>query len=163
MLNGNILKALNEQLKHEEKNSRTYYQMAGWCDDAGFLGCAKWFYASAKDETAHKEMIATYIADRDMKFELSALDKPKCEFTGIQELFKITQQTEESTTKSLQELYRLAMTEGDYLTAEFILPMLKEQVEEERKVQDVLDYLKLTGIEAPGIAIFDSFVKKLAR
>lgn len=162
MLAEKVLKALNEQLNHEEKNSRLYLQIAAWCDAGDYRGCAKWFYTSADDETKHKMMIAKYIADRNEKFELAVQEKPKCEYAGLMEIFTLTMDTEKSTTKALQDLYRMVMTEGDFLTAEFLLPLLKEQVEEEDKVQTVLDFIKIAGLQPPGLALIDNKVGKLA-
>lgn len=156
MLAEKILKALNEQIKHEATNHRLYLQMAGWCDGGSYPGVAKWFYASADDEHKHMMMLVNYVAERNCKFEMLALDKPPCEFSGVLDLFTQTMETEVKTTKALSDLYRLAMTEGDYLTSEFLLPMLKEQVEEENKVQDVLDFIKLAGTAPPGFALIDS-------
>jgi len=109
MLAEKILKALNEQIKHEEKNSRLYLQMAGWCDGGDYPGVAKWFYASATDEYNHMMMIVKYVAERNCKFELLPLEKPPCEFAGVLDLFTKTMETEVKTTKALSDLYRLAI------------------------------------------------------
>lgn len=156
MLAEKILKALNEQIKHEATNQRLYLQMAGWCDGGSYPGVAKWFYSAAGDEHDHMMKVINYVAERNCKFEMLALDKPPCDFAGVLELFTQTMGREIMTTKALSDLYRLAMTEGDYLTSEFLLPMLKEQVEEENKVQDVLDFIKLAGNAPPGLALIDS-------
>lgn len=161
MLKENVLKALNIQLNHEEQNSRIYLQMAAWCDAGDYRGCAKWFYASAEDETKHKMLIAKYIADRNCKFELSAQTAPPCMFDGIKTLFDETMKLEKSTTRNLESLYKLCMTEGDYVTAEFLHQMLKEQVEEEDKVQTILDFINIAGLTAPGLAMIDNKVESL--
>lgn len=162
MLAEKILKALNEQLAHEEKNARIYLQIAGWCEAGMFRGCAKWFYKAAEDETKHQMLIASYIANKNEKFMISAQEAPSCEYSGILDVFTKTMETEVGTTASLNEKYRLAMTEGDYVTANFLLPMLGEQVEEENKVQTVLDFIATAGTQPPGLALIDNKVEELA-
>jgi ferritin len=162
MLAEKILKALNEQLAHEERNSRIYLQMAGWCEAGIFRGVAKWFYKAAEDENKHKMTIATYIADKNEKFMISSQEAPSCEYEGILDLFTKTMETEKGTTASLNTIYRFAMTEGDYVTAEFLLPLLHEQIEEENKVQTVLDFIATAGTMPPGLALIDNKVEQLA-
>jgi len=161
MLAEKILKALNEQLNHEEKNARTYLQMAAWCDAGEYRGCAKWFYKAAEDEMKHKMLIATYIADRNEKFLLTTQVEPQCEFTGILDLFTKTMETEVKTSKALGSLYELAMRESDFITSAFLLPMLTEQIEEEDKVQSVLDFIAIAGTTTPGLALIDNKVEGL--
>ena len=162
MLAEKILKALNEQLKHEEKNSRIYLQMAAWCDAGTLRGCAKWFYKTSEDETKHKMLVANYIADKNEKFIVPAQDAPSNSFAGVFDLFTVTMEVEKNTTKALNELYRLAMTEGDFVTAGFLLPILTEQIEEEDKVQTVLDFIRIAGVTPPGLALIDEKVGSLA-
>lgn len=162
MLADKILKILNEQLAHEEKNSRIYLQIAGWCEAGIFRGCAKWFYKASEDETKHKMLIANYISDKNEKFMLVAQEAPPCEYDGILDVFSKTMVIEQGTTASLNDKYRLAMTEGDYVTAEFLLPLLREQIEEENKVQTVLDFIAAAGFTSPGLALIDNKVAELA-
>lgn len=162
MLDQKIKDALNEQLKHEERNSRIYLQMAGWCDAGKYRGCAKWFYKSSEDETKHKMLIANYMADRNVMFTISAQEAPSQTFDGVLDLFTKTMETEVGTSTRLKDLYRLAMTEGDYITADFLLPMLNEQIEEENKVQIVLDFINIAGLTPPGLALIDNKVEELA-
>ena len=102
------------------------------------------------------------ILESQSYYSINGNDKPKCEYAGLMEIFTLTMETEKSTTKALQDLYRMVMTEGDFLTAEFLLPMLKEQVEEEDKVQTVLDFIKIAGLQPPGLAMIDNKVGELA-
>ena len=162
MLVEKIKQALNEQLKHEERNSRIYLQMAAWCDAGDYQGCAKWFYKASEDETKHKMMLANYIADKNELFLISAQEAPQSSFEGLLDLFTKTMEIEVGTTKLLNERYRLAMTEGDYVSAAFLLPMLTEQIEEENKVQIILDFIKIAGLSQPGLALIDNKVGELA-
>ena len=158
MLNEKILKALNDQLNHEDANARLYLQIASWCDAGCYRGCAKWFYKSAEDEKSHMMKIAKYISDRNEKFLLRPQSAPQSDFIGIWDIFKMTLDTEKKTTAALSNLYKLALSENDFVTSTLIFPLLEEQIEEEDKVQTVLDYIAIAGNDLPGLALIDDKV-----
>lgn len=158
MLSLKVLKALNDQLNHEDANARLYLQIASWCDAACYRGCAKWFHKSAEDEKSHMMMIAKYISDRNEKFVLAEQPAPPYTFSGLQDIFLKTMDTEKKTTVALSNLYRITLEEKDFVTSTLILPLLKEQVEEENKVQTVLDYIEVAGLTTPGLALIDDKV-----
>jgi ferritin len=158
MLNEKIVKALNEQLKHEERNSRLYLQIAGWCEKSCFTGGAKWFYAASEDETKHKMILAKYIADRDELFLISAQDAPKSDFADIKSIFDLTYATEQGTSQALMALEKLALVENDFITAQFLHGLLVEQIEEEDKVQKVQHFIELAGTTPPGLALIDNML-----
>lgn len=162
MLKPNIVTALNEQLKHEEKNERLYLQLAGICEVKCYMGAAKWFYAASKDENTHKMKIAKYLADRDEMFVISEQKAPTYTFTNILDMFKLVYETEQNTTKALSDLYKQVFTDLDFVTSSFLYELLMEQIEEEDKVQTILHYIELTGTAAPGLAMIDDKLAELA-
>jgi len=158
MLQEKIVKALNEQLKHEERNSRLYLQIAGWCEKNNFTGGAKWFYDASEDETKHKMILAKYIADKDELFVIPAQEAPENSFSDIKAIFELTYKTEQGTSEALMNLEKLALVENDFITAQFLHGLLVEQIEEEDKVQKVLHFIELAGITAPGLALIDNML-----
>lgn len=162
MLDIKITEALNAQLAHEERNSRTYLQIAGWCEKNKFVGAAKWFYKSAADETEHKMKLAHYIADRDELFIIPEQAAPPKDFKSILEIIDFTYELEKKTSQSLKDLEKMFLSSGDFITSTFLHELLLEQIEEEDKVQTILHYASLAGINPPGPALIDDKFAELA-
>ena len=142
-LSENIRLMLNEQFRHERRNELIYTQFRAWAEFKGFLGVAKLFENQANGEHDHGEMVFKYLMDKNdlINIEPFHYDEAAPAFTGssIYELMQKTLEVEYGTTAALDAIYKAAHDEGDYQTVAFILPMIKEQTEEESLAQTIID------------------------
>jgi ferritin len=107
-------------------------------------------------------IIASYLADRNCLFVISAQEAPVVNYSSPDLLFQDVMKIEVGTSKALTDIYLMCLKEGDAITAAWIEGLLKEQIEEEDKVQTILDFIQLTGTTPPGLALLDEKVASLA-
>ena len=71
-------------------------------------------------------------------------------------VFKMSLAQEEAVSKAINELYELAQKERDYPSLQFLDWFLREQVEEEDSVTEVIDRLELVGDDPAGLLQIDA-------
>lgn len=162
-MNEKILKALNEQIKHEFYSSFLYLSIASYFENIPLEGFAKWFRKQSEEEHEHAMKIYTYINDRNINVDLQALDKPPTKFNSIQEIFEKALEHEKKVTHWIYQIYDLAVQEKDHATHVFLQWFIMEQVEEEKNAQDNLDQIKLIGDDKAALFVLDqNFAKKVS-
>jgi ferritin len=62
---------------------------------------------------------------------------------------------ERAVTKSIHDLYELAVTERDYPARVFLDWFVNEQVEEEKSAELVVEQLKMIGEDRPALLMLD--------
>jgi ferritin len=145
MVTESVLMALNFQLNHEITNFYTYKMFSGIADAQGLLGATSWFAKQADEEKAHFEKFHAYISDQGHIPHLLSIPEIKPEMLTLEELFSRTVILESGTTVYLKALAQICKQELDDQTYELVLWYLKEQVEEEKTVQDMLARVKLSA------------------
>lgn len=156
MINKNIESVLNKQIQKEEFSSRLYLSMAMWSERNGFPGAATFLYQHAEEERLHQLKIIHYVNDRGGKALLLDQEQPASEFSSLLEVFEKISDHEEYITKSINEIYGLAVEEKDYTTGNFLQWFISEQLEEEKLVGIILDKIKLVGNDKTGLFHIDN-------
>jgi len=162
MLNKNVEKAINIQIKNEEHSSRIYMAMASWCEVNGFRGASGYLYKQSEEERFHMLKFIRYVNDRGGYALLSALEIPAAEFASLHSVFEQVMKHEEFITDSINKLYEIALNEKDYTTGNFLQWYINEQIEEESTVHGILDKMKLAGTEAGGMFLIDKDLAAMA-
>jgi len=86
---------------------------------------------------------------------LGAIDKPPCEFSSIEDVFKKTLQHEQAVTARINKIYALASKLNDNASTIFLQWFVNEQVEEEKNPTEILAKLKYVKDQPAGILILD--------
>lgn len=162
MINKNVEKAINIQIKNEEHSSRIYMAMASWCEVNGFRGASDYLYKQSEEERFHMLKFIKYVNDRGGYALLSALETPAAEFASLHTVFEQVMKHEEFITDSINKLYEIALNEKDYTTGNFLQWFINEQIEEESTVHGILDKMKLAGNEAGGMFHVDKDLAAMA-
>lgn len=161
-MNEKVLKALNEQIKHEFYSSFLYLSIASYLENIPLDGFGKWFRKQAEEEHEHAMKIYNYIIDRNVHVDLQAIDKPNTKFKSVEDVFQQSLDHEKKVTKYIHQLYELANQEKDYATAVFLQWYITEQVEEEKNANDNLDQIQLIGDDKAALFVLDqNFGKKV--
>lgn len=155
MLNEKLLVALNEQMKKEFYSSFLYLSMAGYFEEMGLSGFAKWMRAQEQEERGHGLKIFDYIVQRNGRVVIKEIDAPPTEWDNPTQAFRETLAHEKEVTAKINHLMDMAITEKDYATVSFLKWFIDEQVEEEFSVQEILDKLKLAADSPGGLFILD--------
>ena len=140
---------INKQINHEMVSAYIYLAMSAWFETTPFKGFAKWMNEQNKEETVHAMKFYSYLINRGGVVDLDVIQKPKAAYRTPLEAFQVAFAHEQKITSSIHQIYAMAEAERDYETLEFLSWFLKEQVEEEKTVEDILALLHLAG-DHPG-------------
>jgi ferritin len=155
MIPKTVLEALRAQIQKELYSAYVYLSMSAHFVSVNLPGFAHWTRKQFEEETSHGMKIFDYIHERGGRVVLEAIDKPPAEFkTPLDVMTKILEH-ERSVTASVNALYELAVKEKDYPTQIMLEWFIKEQVEEERSVDEVINMLKMVGDAPAGLVMLD--------
>ena len=147
--------AINEQLTRELQASYAYLAMADYCESLGFEGFGRWLRNQSQEEYGHAMKFRSFIIDRGERVQLEGIDSPASDFSSVVEVFERALDNEQAVTRAINDLYALAEQEKDFATQAFLNWFVLEQVEEERTVTGILDWLKRIGDSEQGLYLLD--------
>lgn len=148
-------KALNQQIESEGFASFLYLSMATWCDHQGLTGCAKFLHRQSDEERMHMMKLFAYLSDVNGFAETPGIKEPPRQFDSVQQIFKEVYAHEQSVTKSINNLVKLAKEESDYSTQTFLQWYVNEQREEESLMRTILDRIRLIGEGSQSLYFID--------
>jgi len=151
--------ALNKQINVELRASYTYQSMAYYFDrvDVALPGLHKLFKKSSSDERQHAEKIMDYVNKRGGSIVLAPIGKPSQDAWGsAADALRAALELEKSVNQSLLDLHALASKHGDPHLTDFLEEeFLDEQVEDIKKLGDMITRLNRAGPAGLGEYIFD--------
>lgn len=130
--------------------------MAKWLGYNGYAGASKLWAKYASEENNHSDWAYTYLEDLDILPKVPALEAPKCEFKGLEDICKQSYDHEMMVTQSCNNLAKAAAAEGDYMTLQLAQKYLAEQVEEIGKTTSWLDKLDAFGTSPEALRLLDN-------
>lgn len=140
---------INKQINTELYASYVYMAMAAYFerDDVGLLGFAKRFRDNSEEEREHAEKLIKYQNMRGGRVVFQDVAKPsKAEWGSPLEAVEDSLALEQSVHKQLLELHKVADTHGDAQLTDFVEgEYLKEQVEAEKEVSNLVSRMKRAG------------------
>ncbi|MCK4572720.1 MAG: ferritin [candidate division Zixibacteria bacterium] len=143
MISEKMAAALNEQVKNEFYAWWTYQQMAFVSDTMGLKIYSQWFDVQAAEEQTHAMKIAKYLLDQGAEVKLLAMPEAKHDYKDIVEVVQGAVDHELMVTRQIHELVKLAQSESDFATGNFLQWYVDEQVEEVATVSELLDLTKM--------------------
>ncbi len=155
MLNKEMEKALNDQVRWELYSAYLYLSMAAYFERLGLPGAANWMRCQEQEERFHALRFFDFLNERGGRVELQTIEAPKGDWENPLNVFEETLEHEQFVTKRLNDLMDLAMNERDHATIGFLHWFITEQVEEEASVSDVIAKLKLVEKTSGGLFMLD--------
>ena len=134
--------ALNAHVGREFAAEQQYIAIAVYFDDQTLPQLSAHFYRQAVEERNHAMMMVQYLLDRNQPVTIPGVDAPKTQFANAVEPVAIALAQEQTVTKQISALMGLARAESDYVAEEFLQWFLKEQLEEESSMSDLLDTVR---------------------
>ena len=131
--------ALNEQIAEEFAASHQYAAIAIWYETQTLPRLAGFFYEQAVEERNHAMMMVKYLLDTDAPVNLGPVEAPAGDFEDHIAPIAQALQQERKVSGQISDLFGLAREEGDFLSEQFMQWFLKEQVEEEATMSELLD------------------------
>jgi bacterioferritin B len=133
-----LIKKLNEQIAYEFAAEQQYIAIAVHYDALTLPRLATLFYKQALEERNHALMLTKYLLDRDAPTTIPGVEAPRTDFIDVVEPVALSLEQEKRVGDQIEGLSRASREEGDYLTEQFLIWFLKEQVEEVAKMSSLL-------------------------
>jgi len=134
-----FIDALNDQVANEFGASHQYVAIGAHYESQTLPQLARFFYAQAAEERGHAMMMVKYLIDTDSPVRLREVAAPAAEFADHIAPIRMALEQERTVSRQISELFAVAREEHDYLSEQFVQWFLKEQVEEEATMLELLD------------------------
>ena len=162
MLNPDIENALNRQLNHEQTAAQEYLAMAAYFEQRNLMGFAKFMSKQSQEEHEHAMRLFKHVFDRGGRARVGAIAEPAAEFESPRAVFEAAYGREQANTKSIHELYKLALDRQDYASQTMLHWFIDEQVEEERWCEEALALLETIGDNRSALLMLDKRYREKA-
>ena len=156
MINKNIAKQILKQVHEEFFSERIYIAMEMYFKRLDLNGYADLFHKYALEERNHAYDMLAFLDDWncDTSIHLETKKIPN-DYTSPMNVFEVAYAHEKYVTKSIMDIYKNAIKEGDIVSQQFLNKYLEEQREEEDKMSERLMRLKLAGNNTSAILLLD--------
>jgi ferritin len=131
--------ALNKQITNEFAASQQYVAIAIHYESHTLPQLSRFFYQQAVEERNHAMMMCQYLLDTSAAVRIEGVPAPKTDFKDFIEPIRLAREQEKSVSGQISNVFSLAREEQDYLSEQFMQWFLKEQVEEEATMGDLLE------------------------
>jgi ferritin len=146
---------MNQQLKLEIQAFYTYLAMSDYFEAGNLPGFAQWMLNQSQEEWTHAMKFRTFIQDRGGRVRLSGISAPDSDFDSPVDVFEQALENERAVSRSIAGIYALAEEEKDFASQSFLNWFVTEQVEEEKTMTDILDWLRRIGDSPQGLFMLD--------
>jgi ferritin len=155
MLARKVENTMNRQLGIELASAYAYLAMSAFCESRSLPGFAHWLRKQFDEELEHAMKFFDFICDRGGRVVLDSLDKPVQEFSSVLEVFEQALDHERSVSRSIADVYGVAVSQKDYAAQAWLDWFATEQVEEEKSVGRIVDSLRRIGERGDAIYLLD--------
>jgi len=155
MISEKIADALNKQINLEYASAYTYLAMSAYFLTHNLKGFSNWMRVQAQEELTHGMKVYDFLDDRESSICFTDITAPKQSWGNPLEVFEDSLASEQEVSTSIYNIADLALSERDHATHTFLQWFISEQVEEEAAVREVIDTLKLVGLEGNGLFLLD--------
>ena len=150
MISERLSRLLIEQIGHELRAHQTYMGIALYFERQSLTRWGKLFRDQSVEEAGHATKVMDFLTDNEVSFELPALKAATTRYGSPADAAKAALESERRVSAQFQAMAKSALDEGDHTSHQFIQWFINEQVEEERKVQALIDLI------ASGINLFQA-------
>lgn len=154
-MNEKLEKAFNDQINAEFYSEYLYLSMFAYFERANLKGFSNWMNVQMQEEHAHAMGMFNYVHERGGKVTLKQIDTPPSDWSSVVEVFEEVLKHEKLVTSKINALMDVAEEANDRAAISFLDWYLKEQVEEEANVSNVLKTLKQICDAPQCIYMFD--------
>jgi ferritin len=138
-ISNKIEKVLNDQMTREAYQAQIYLSYASWAEYNSYAGVANFLYKHAHEEREHMFKLIKYINDRGGKTKIEAIKAPHSDPKDMEDCLKKVLKHEIDNSAAIDAIVNLAHEEKDWATFNFGQWFVKEQMEEEKLVNNLLD------------------------
>jgi ferritin len=147
------------QIAREIYSSLLYWGISSAAEFVGYTGCKEFFEKRYHEERSHAEKFFAYLNDKQFCVQIPAIDAVVVQARTIQEFFQMSLDHEKKVTAFLNRLYEMAFSSRDNATAIFMEWFVREQVEEEAMMKNILDRINLAQGNTAALLQIDAELK----
>ena len=136
-MNPIIVDAVNRQIRLEFESAFLYLAFSGNLRQYGLPGMGHWMREQYREECGHALRFVTHLENRRAA--------PVYTWETPLDLFRLALEHERRITASIHDLLTLCREEKEYATQCLLFDYVKEQVEEELQVEEIVDIMTLCG------------------
>ena len=156
MLDEKLVSMLNEQVNLEWYSAYLYLDIYSHYTDQNLNGFANWYYIQTQEERDHALLFMKYLFNNGEKVTLAEIKAPNNKFDDFRQPAEAAFEHEKIVTKSINDIYAVAYELKDFRTMQFLDWFVKEQGEEEKNAQDIIQRYDLFGKDARSLYLLDS-------
>lgn len=134
---------LNMQVTKEAEAAQVFLSYASWAETKGYPGISEFFYKHETEEREHMKKVIHYINGRGGKAKIEAVPAPPENPANLKDCLNKALEHEIANTEAIYKIVNLAHEEKDWATFNFAQWFVKEQIEEETLVMDLIDKYNL--------------------
>jgi ferritin len=139
MIDGDLRKLLIAQIGGEFAAHALYMGISVYFDRQSLRGWGKFFRDQAIEEAQHATKIMDFLTDNEIEFDIPAVKAVSTRFKSANEAAQRALQSERDVAGQFDAMAARAIANGDHRTHQFLQWFIEEQVEEEAKLQSVVD------------------------
>ena len=132
-------------MTREAYQAQVYLAYASWAEVEGFPGIAAFLYKHMHEEREHMFNFLKFINGRGGKCQIQAIDAPSGDPKDMNDCLQQTLQHEIDNSLCIDAIVNLAHEEKDWATFNFAQWFVREQIEEETLVNNLIDKFGLAA------------------
>ncbi|MDP8904114.1 MAG: ferritin [Chloroflexota bacterium] len=141
MITERLSRLLIEQIGHELKAHQLYMGIALYFERQSLDRWGKLFRDQSVEEAQHATRIMDFLTDNEVSYDLPALKAATTRYPSAAAAAQAALESERRVSGQFQQMSKAALEEGDHTAYQFVQWFINEQVEEERKVQALIDLI----------------------
>ena len=142
MLSGDLRKLLIAQIGSELTAHQLYMAIALYFERASLKRWGKLFRDQSVEEAQHASKIMDFLTDNEIDFDLPALKGMSTRFGSPLAAAQRALQSEKDVAAQYDKMAAVAIGAGDHRGHQFLQWFINEQVEEEAKLQAIVDLIE---------------------
>jgi bacterioferritin B len=141
MIDGDLRKLLIAQIGNEFAAHALYMGISVYFDRQSLRGWGKLFRDQAVEEAQHATKIMDFLTDNEIDFDLPAVKAVSTRFPSAVEAAERALRSERDVAAQFDAMAAKAVAKGDHRSHQFVQWFIEEQVEEEKKLQSIVDLI----------------------
>ena len=142
MISDKLAELLTDQIGSELGASQNYMAIEFYFRHQSLDKWGDLFKDQAEEEFHHARKIMDFLVDVGVKFELPSVGKAGVRFSSAEDAVASALKSEQKVSGQFRTMASVALEEDDYTSFQFLQWFISEQVEEERKMQSLVDLVK---------------------
>jgi ferritin len=141
MISDRASKLLIEQIGHELRAHQLYLAMALYFERQSLMRWGRLFRDQSIEEAGHATKIMEFLTDNGVSYDIPALKAASTRYSSAADVAQTALDNERRVSTQFQAMSKVALEENDHTSHQFLAWFVNEQVEEERKVQGLVDLI----------------------